>query len=280
MRINHNVPAINSIRVLQNRQNEINKGIASLSSGLRINNAGDDSAGFAVSEKLRTHIDGLSAAARNTDDGLSFIQTTEGYLSESQNLLRRIKSLAIQAGNGIYSSDDRSLIQQEVGQLVAEIDRLTSFATFNGQRILDGRFAAGGAEGVPIASLFFHVGTEVDQTIRAYIGTFSAEALGLQGISLSTPQGANQTIAILDEALSKVNTQRTTLGAYENRLTSVLKTSNRAIENLTEAESKIRDVDVSAAYSELVKNILVSQANIAVLAQANSNAQSVLRLLS
>ncbi len=279
MRINHNISAINSTRVLNARDLDISKGFARVSSGQRINTAGDDAAAFAVSEKLRTQISSLVSAGKNTNDAISFIQTTEGYLQEAQNLLVRIKELAIQAGNGIYSSGDRVLIQKEVSQLVAEIDRISSFAEFNGQKMLDGRFARGGAESVPVASLYFHVGPDVDQTIRAFIATFNSQALGLENVSISSPSKANQAIASIDEAISRINDQRTDLGAYQNRLDSVLSTTNVTIENFVAAEGKIRDTNIAQEVTELSKNLLVNQANIAMLAQANANAQGILRIL-
>ncbi|BBM88906.1 flagellin [Spirochaetota bacterium] len=279
MKINHNISAVNSTRVLNARNLTIRTGFERVSSGERINRSGDDPASFAVSEKLRTQISSLVSAGKNTNDAISFIQTTEGYLRESQNLLTRIKELAIQAGNGIYSSSDRLHVQKEVSQLVSEINRISSFAEFNGQKILDGRFARGSAESVPLASLYFHVGPDVDQSIRAFISTFNSTALGLENISISSPAKANQAIATIDEALSRVNDQRTDLGAYQNRLGSVLSTTNVTVENFIDAESKIRDADIAQEITDLARDLLVNQANIAMLAQANTNAQSILRLV-
>lgn len=280
MKINNNIPAINSVRVLNARSLELNRNVAKLSSGERINTAGDDPLGFAVSEKMRTMISGLRSASRNAEDAISFIQTTEGYLMGAQDVMRRIKELAVQAANGIYSQSDRAQVEKELVQLVGEVDRIGQYANFNGLRMLNGEFAAPTAEAVPIASLFFHLGPEIDQRVQAYISTFSTTAMGLDNISISSPGQANQAIATVDNALEKINDQRTTLGAYQNRLNYVHANTEVAIDNFVEAESKIRDVDVAAEAIDIAKNILVNQANISVMAQANAQAQSVLRLLN
>ena len=280
MKINHNIPAISSVRILNNRTVELNRNVEQLSSGERINASGDDPLGFAVTEKMRTLIGGLNSASRNAEDAMSFLQTTEGFLMGAQNIMRRIKELSVQSANGIYSSADRVLAQKEVSQLVAEVDRISSFATFNGIKMLRGDFARPTAESVPIASLYFHLGSDVDQNVRAYISTFSADALGLTGVSLSSVEKANQAIQTVDRALDTVNDQRTDIGAYKNRLEYVHNTTTTAINNFVAAESKIRDTDVAATAVELAKNLLVNQANISVLAQANAQAQNVLRLLS
>lgn len=280
MKINNNIPAINSVRVLNARSLELNRNVAKLSSGERINTAGDDPLGFAVSEKMRTMISGLRSASRNAEDAISFIQTTEGYLMGAQDIMRRIKELAVQAANGIYSDTDRAQVQKELTQLVGEVDRIASFASFNGIKMLDGRFAAPAAESIPTASLYFHLGPEIDQRVQAYVSTFSTTAMGLDNISIDSPTQANQAIATVDNALERINDQRTSLGAYQNRLNYVHSTTEITIDNFVEAESKIRDVDVAAEAIDIAKNILVNQANISVLAQANAQAQSILRLLN
>lgn len=279
MKINHNISALNSIRSLDQRSIDLDRNIMQLSSGERINSAGDDALDFAISEKMRTMISGLQSASKNAESAISFIQTTEGYLMGAQDIMRRIKELAVQAANGIYSSQDRALAEKEVAQLVAEVDRISSFASFNGVRMLQGQYARSSAENIPTASLLFHLGPEIDQNVRAYIATFNASSLGLNEISISSPIKANQTIATVEEALTKINSQRTDLGAYKNRLEIAHRTINITADNFIKAESKVRDTDVATTAVDLAKNMLVNQANIAALTQANTQAQSVLRLL-
>ena len=228
MVINNNISAINAQRTLKFRQVELRKDSAMLSSGLRINQAGDDASGLAVSEKLRTQIRGLRQAERNTQDGISFIQTTEGYLEETTNILQRIRELAIQAANGIYTDEDRIYIQIEVSQLVDEIDRVASQAQFNKLNMLTGRFARSTGENNPTASMWLHIGANMDERKRVYIGTMNSQALGLKNpvgpastatfISISSTNKANTVIGMVDEALLKVLKQRADLGAYQNRL--------------------------------------------------------------
>ncbi len=279
MIINNNISAINSARVLNNRSSVIDNNIEALSSGQRVNKAGDNPTDLAVSEKFRVQISGLKAASRNANNGISFVQTTEGYLVESQNLLKRVKELAVQAANGIYQQEDRELIQLELNQLVSEVDRISEVANFNGQPLLDGRFAQANNETVPLASLYMHVGANIDQRIQLFIATFNAASLGLDQISVNSIEESERSIGVLEEALNRVNAQRANLGAYQNRLESVMRTVDLATTNSEAAESKIRDLDIAEAVVELSKNTIVNQANIAALAQANTRAQSVLSLL-
>ena len=224
MIINHNLSAMFAQR--QGSSNELNltKNLEKLSSGIRINRAGDDASGLAVSEKMRSQIRGLRQASTNAMNGISFIQTTEGYLQESQDILQRIRELSVQSANGIYTQEDRMQIQVEVSQLVDEIDRIASHAQFNGMNLLTGRFARQAGENTITASMYFHIGSNMDQRERVYIGTMSGTALGVRQngsqkiISLSTPENANQTIGVLDSALKIINKQRADLGAYQNRL--------------------------------------------------------------
>jgi flagellin len=253
-----------------------------LSSGLQINKAGDDSANLAISEKMRSQIRGLNQASKNISNGVSFIQTTEGYLDETTSILQRIRELAVQASNGVYSDEDRMQIQVEVSQLVAEVDRIASSAQFNGMNMLTGRFAKEGE-----SVMQFQVGANVDQNVRVYIGTMTATALGLKGmqgdesnqISISDPEQANLTIATIDEALKNVNKQRADLGAYQNRFELAGKGINVAAENMTASESKIRDADIASEMVEYTKDQILLQSATAMLAQANSNSQNVLSLL-
>jgi flagellin len=281
MIINHNLSAMYANRTLGNTGLEIAKDIEKLSSGMRINRAGDDASGLAVSEKLRSQIRGLNQATRNIQNGVSFIQTSEGYLQESQDILHRIRELAVQSANGIYSAEDRMQIQVEVSQLVDEINRIASHAQFNGMNILTGRFAKDGNQ-----VMQFQVGANMDQNERVYIGTMTAQALGLQGaqgsteqISIQDPEAANKAIGTVDNALKIVSKQRADLGAYQNRFEMASKGVAIAAENLQAAESRIRDTDMASEMVNYVKNQILDRAGSAMLAQANTRAQNVMTLL-
>ena len=253
-----------------------------LASGMRINRAGDDASGLAVSEKLRSQIRGLLQAERNIQGGVSFIQTTEGYLQEGQDIIHRIRELSVQSSNGIYSAEDRMQIQVEVEQLVDEVNRVASHAQFNGMNMLTGRFA----ENSGVTTMFFHVGANMDQRETLYIGTMTAGALGLEDqasrapLNISNPTDANAAIGKLDMALTRLSKQRADLGAYQNRLNHIVKSVAIGAENLQAAESRIRDTDMASEISDLVKNQILTQANISMLAQANVKTQSVLKLLT
>lgn len=281
MIINHNLSAMYSNRSLGVTQTELHKNMEKLASGQRINRAGDDASGLAVSEKLRSQIRGLNQAQRNIENGVSFIQTSEGYLQETQDILHRIRELAVQSANGIYTSEDRMQIQVEVSQLVDEINRIASHAQFNGMNILTGRFAKDGGQIMQL-----QVGANMDQNERVFIGTMTANALGLQGaqgtdemISIEDPEKANASIGNLDAALKVVSKQRADLGAYQNRFEMASKGVAIAAENLQAAESRIRDTDMAGQMVEYVKNQILSQAGGAMLAQANTRTQSVMQLL-
>ncbi|MBO8458168.1 MAG: flagellin [Spirochaetes bacterium] len=285
MIINHNLTAMFSQRSLGVTQAATTKNMEKLSSGLRINRAGDDASGLAVSEKMRSQIRGLNQAATNAQNGISFIQTTEGYLQESQDIIQRMRELAVQSSNGIYSAEDRMQIQVEISQLVDEIDRIASHAQFNGMNLLTGRFARETGENTITGSMWFHIGANMDQRERVYIGTMTSKALGVRNIgddsliSMSSPDGANRAIGTLDEALKKINKQRADLGAYQNRLEHAVRGINIGAENLQAAESRIRDVDMAKEMVDYTKNQILSQAGTAMLAQANQTTQSVLTLL-
>jgi len=285
MIINHNLSALYANRQLGVNDINLQKNIEKLSSGTRINRAGDDASGLAVSEKMRSQIRGLNRAAQNAQDGISFIQTTEGYLQNTQDIIQRIRELAIQAANGIYTTEDRMQIQVEVSQLVDEVDRIASHAQFNGLNMLTGRYAEAETGQVSTGSMWFHIGANMDQRERVYIGTMTANALGLKNtvtgdvLSLSTITKANTAIGVLDEALKKVSKQRADLGAYQNRLEFATKGILIAAENLQAAESRIRDTDMAAEMVEYSKNNILIQSATAMLAQANQKNQSVLQLL-
>ena len=261
------------------------KNIEKLSSGLRINRAGDDASGLAVSEKMRSQIRGLNRASANAQDGISFIQVAEAFLQETTDVMQRIRELSVQSSNGIYSAEDRLYIQVEVSQLVAEVDRIASHAQFNGMNMLTGRFARETGENTVTASMWFHIGANMDQRVRAYVGTMTAKALGVRDIgdesilTIDTPETANRAIGTIDEAIKKINKQRADLGAYQNRLEMSVVGINVAAENLQASESRIRDVDMAKEMVEFTRNQILTQSGTAMLAQANQQTQSVMSLL-
>lgn len=289
MIINHNLSAMFAQRQQKFNNLATNSNIEKLSSGLRINRAGDDASGLAVSEKMRSQIRGLRQAERNAADGINLIQTAEGYLQESQDILQRLRELAVQAANGIYSSEDRMQIQVEVSSLVDEVNRVASHAQFNGMNLLTGRFARETGENAVTASMYFHIGANMDQRERVFIGTMTAQGLGIQSadglphtatfISISTPDKANITIGVIDAALKTVNKQRADLGAYQNRLEYARVGLSIGAENLQASESQIRDVDMANEVVKFVTNQILVQSSTAMLAQANQKTQSVLQLL-
>ncbi len=285
MIINHNMSAMYSNRTLGVTNLAQSKDMEKLSSGEKINRAGDDASGLAVSEKMRSQIRGLNKASENATNGISFIQTTEGYLQETTDVLQRIRELAVQASNGIYSDEDRMQIQVEVSQLVAEVDRVASHAQFNGMNMLTGRFARQTGENTVTASMWLHIGANMDQRMQVFIGTMTASAVGVrelgteQVMSIATPDEANRSIGMIDEGLKKINKQRADLGAYQNRLSLAIEGIDIAAENLQAAESQIRDTDMASQMVDLTKNRILAQAGTAMLAQANASTQNVLSLL-
>jgi len=291
MIINHNISSIFSNRQIKNNDFALTNNIEKLSSGLRINKASDDASGLAVSEKMRAQINGLYQSMRNTQDAISFLQTTEGYLEETTSILQRIRELVVQAGNGVYSDMDRTLINVEISQLVDEVDRIAKHAQFNGMNVLTGRFQRlEGTTGAPTmtqesAGIWFHLGPNMDQRVQVFVGNMDAQSLGLTTadkvkiISASTMDNANRSIGIVDKALEKVIKQRTDIGAYQNRLEKLYKGLYVAYENTQAAESRIRDTDMAEQMSEFVKNQILAQSSMSMLAQANLKPQLVLRLL-
>ena len=288
MIINHNMSASYANRLLANRNQEINCNIQNLSSGMRINQGSDDASGLAVSEKLRAQVRGLNQAEKNIGNAVSFIQTTEGYLNETQDILHRVRELSVQSANGIYTDEDRMQIQVEVSQLVDEVNRIASHAQFNGMAILDGSLANPASGGTPASDMFFQVGANLDQREQVFIQTMTAESLQLQNvqgagmdvlISLSSPDSANAAIETIDNALKTVSKQRADLGAYQNRFEMASKGVAIAAENMQAAESRIRDADMATEMVDYVKNQILMQAGNAMLAQANVRSQSALQLL-
>jgi flagellin len=284
MSINHNLSAMFADRSLKVTQVYLTKNMEKLSSGLRINRAGDDASGLAVSEKLRSQIRGLNQASTNAQNGISFIQTTEGYLQESQDILQRLRELAVQAANGIYTEEDRLYIQVEVSQLVDEVDRIASHAQFNGMNLLTGRFARQMGDNSVTASMWFHIGANMDQREQVFIGTMTSKGLGIRSmdesfISLQAPDDANRAIGTLDAALKIINKQRADLGAYQNRLEHAVRGLDVGAENMQASESRIRDTNMANQMVDYVRDQILNQAGTAMLAQANQRTTSVLSLL-
>jgi len=280
MIINHNLSAINSHRVLKFQHWNVDKNMEALSSGMRINRAGDDASGLAVSEKMRTQVMGLRQAERNTEDGMSLIHTTEGYLQQLTEIIQRKRVLAVQSSNGIYTPDDRQLIQVEVSQLVDEVDRIASQAEFNKMNLLQGDFARLSRS----MSMWLHMGPNMHQRERIYIQTMTARALNLKDmlgdpVTLSTPEMANRNIGVFDQALHIIAKQRADLGAYYNRMEHAAKGLMNAYENIQAAESRIRDADMAEVTVDFTKNQILVQSGTAMLAHANAKPQGVLQLL-
>jgi flagellin len=281
MIINHNMSAINANKVLKFKHWDVSKSTERLASGMRINKSGDDASGLAVSEKMRTQIQGLRQAERNTEDGMSFVQTTEGYLDQTASILQRIRVLAVQSSNGIYTPEDRQLIQVEVSALIDEVDRIASQAEFNKFKLLLGDFSRLN----PKASMWFHMGANMHQRERVYIGTMTSQGLNLKEktgkflANLSTADNANRTIGVIDDALHKVSKQRADLGAYYNRLEYAAKGLLTAYENIQASESRIRDADMAETMVDLTKDQVLVQSGTAMLAQANMKTRSVVQLL-
>jgi flagellin len=287
MIINHNMSAMYANRTLGVTDIEVGKNIEKLSSGMKINRAGDDASGLAVSEKLRSQIRGLNQAEKNIQNGVAFIQVTEGYLQETQDIMHRMRELSVQSANGIYSDDDRMQIQVEVSQLIDEIDRIASHAQFNGMNLLTGSFArdtTGQGGGTKIMQ--FQVGANMDQNERVYIGAMTSKALGIVGaqgandsVTISSPDAANKSIGIIDAALKIVSKQRADLGAYQNRFEMAAKGVAIASENMQASESRIRDTDMASEMVLYTKNQVLMNSGAAMLAQANTRSNSIMTLL-
>lgn len=275
MRIANNIMALNAHRQLMINQSGASKAIEKLSSGLRINRAGDDAAGLAISEKMRGQIRGLRMASKNAQDGISLIQTAEGALSESHAILQRMRELAVQSANDTNTDEDRAELQKEVEQLLDELDRIANNTEFNTQKLLDGSFGASGAGNGKI----IHIGANAGQTLEIYIGDMTSEGLKVNDIDISTQSGANSAITTIQDAINQLSSERARLGAWQNRLEHTIANLDNAAENLQAAESRIRDVDMAAEMMQFTKYQILQQASTAMLAQANLAPQSVLQLL-
>ncbi|MDD9782701.1 flagellin Hag [Priestia megaterium] len=273
MRINHNITALNTYRQYNSANNAQAKSMEKLSSGQRINNAADDAAGLAISEKMRGQIRGLDQASRNAQDGVSMIQTGEGALNETHSILQRVRELAVQSSSDTNTADDRAEIQKEVDDLVSEVDRISGDTEFNTQKLLNGE---GGTSG----TFTFQIGANKDQTIDVTFASMKASDLGIDGLDLGTDASTSSTaIETIDGAIKKVSDERAQLGAKQNRLEHTINNLNASSENLTASESRIRDVDMAKEMMEQTKNSILSQASQAMLSQANQQPQNVLQLL-
>ncbi|MDE8675400.1 flagellin [Priestia aryabhattai] len=270
MKINHNIAALNTYRQFNNANNAQSKSMEKLSSGLRINSASDDAAGLAISEKMRGQIRGLDQASRNSQDGISLIQTAEGALNETNDILQRMRELAVQGANDTNTADDRGEVQQELNQLMSEIDRISNDTQFNTQTLFAGSFAA-----------TLQVGANSGQVITFSLSGMSSGALSLSAGNISVGGNSLAGIAIssIDVAIKTVSSERSKLGALQNRLEHTINNLSTSSENLTAAESRVRDVDMAKEMMEQTKNSILSQASQAMLAQANQQPQGVLQLL-
>lgn len=285
MRINHNIAALNTHRQLTGNQNGVQGSLEKLSSGLRINRAGDDAAGLAISEKMRGQIRGLEMAQKNAQDGISLIQTAEGALTETHAILQRMRELTVQAGNaGTQEQEDLEAIQEEINALVEELDGISDRTAFNGKTLLNGDFSS--SEG----DLVFQIGANSEQSLVVNINNMSAgaEGLAVEGLDVEQFHGMtgaeletafSEELGKIDAAITAVSTERSKLGATQNRLEHTINNLGASQENLTAAESRIRDVDMAKEMMEFTKNNILTQASQSMLAQANQTPQGVLQLL-
>ena len=269
MVVQHNLSAMNTNRQLGITTSAQAKSTEKLSSGYRINRAGDDAAGLTISEKMRSQIRGLDKASTNAQDGVSLIQTAEGALTEAHSILQRMNELSTQAANDTNTSSDRSAIQKEMNALVSELDRIASTTMFNTMRLIDGTFK----------SKNLQVGSLENQSISISIDAMNAKALGVNNLSVSSFTKAGKAMTAVQAAISMVSAQRSALGALQNRLEHTIANLDTTSENTSAAESRIRDVDMADEMVEYSKNNILAQAGQSMLAQANQSTQGVLSLL-
>lgn len=269
MRINQNVAAYNAWRNLSVTDGGMNKSLEKLSSGFRINRAADDAAGLAVSEKMRAQVRGLNKAIGNAQDGISLIQTAEGALNETHSILQRMRELAVQSSNDTLQGTDRTQLQTEITGLISEISRISTATQFNGKNLLNGSFSAA----------TFQIGANPNQTVAVAISDLSATALAVDAVDVGSKTAASAAMTALDTAIDSVSTARANLGAVQNRLEHTIANLGVAAENLSAAESRVRDVDMAKEMSEFTRTQILMQAGTAMLAQANMKPQTVLKLL-
>ena len=269
MVVQHNLTAMNTSRQLNGVTGALSKSTEKLSSGYKINRAGDDAAGLSISEKMRSQIRGLNKASSNAQDGISLIQVAEGALNETHSILQRMNELATQAANDTNTSTDRTAIQQEVDQLTSEINRIQSTTQFNTMNLLDGSFTGKNLQ----------VGSLCGQKIDIAISNMNASSLGVSGLKESSFDQAGAAMTAIQAAIDTVSTQRSKLGALQNRLEHTINNLDTTAENTQSAESRIRDTDMAAEMVQYSKNNILSQAGQSMLAQANQSNQGVLSLL-
>ncbi|MBQ7668894.1 MAG: flagellin [Clostridia bacterium] len=273
MRINTNIMALNAQNKLTGNQGKVEGSIKKLSSGLRINGAADDASGLAISEKMRSQIRGLNQAQSNAQDGISMIQTAEGALQQTTDILQRMRELVVKAQNtGVLTAQDQSSITTELTALKDEVDRIASSTTFNTKKLLNGDLKTNGAT--------FKIGANTDtvDSITVTIGTMTSTALGVT-TDITTASAASTALTNLDNAINTVSSQRAKLGAVQNRMEYAIENLSTTSENLTAAESRIRDVDMAAEMVSYTKNSILNQSAMAMLAQANQQPQQILSLL-
>ncbi|MBD7943040.1 flagellin [Psychrobacillus sp. Sa2BUA9] len=269
MRIQHNISALNTHRNLTANQSQSSKNLEKLSSGFKINRAGDDAAGLAISEKMRGQIRGLDMASKNAQDGISLIQTAEGALNETHSILQRMRELAVQSSNDTNVAADREAIQAEIDALASEITRIADNTEFNTQNLLGGTFSG----------KTFHIGANSGQNIELTIATMNAGALSVNTLDVETQSGSDKAITTINDAIETVSKERSKLGAVQNRLEHTINNLGATSENLSAAESRIRDVDMAKEMMSFTKNNILTQAAQSMLAQANQQPQGVLQLL-
>ncbi|KAB3529579.1 flagellin [Alkaliphilus pronyensis] len=274
MRINHNVPAMNAHRLLTKNTSFASKALERLSSGKRINRAADDAAGLAISEKMRSQVNGLKIASRNSLDGISMVQTAEGAMNEIHAMLQRMRELAVQASNGIYNVDDLNTIQNEVDELIDEIDNIAKTTNFNDKKLINGSLST--------VAIQLQIGANAGETLEFTIDNLDATSLNLFAtptVLIDLVNAATAQISTLDDAVQKVSEVRSKLGAIQNRLEHTIANVDNTTENLTAALSRIEDLDMALEMSNFTKLNILTQAGTAMLAQANQRPQSVLQLL-
>ncbi|MGE7911003.1 flagellin Hag [Lysinibacillus xylanilyticus] len=274
MRIQHNISALNTHRNLSFNNTQSAKNLEKLSSGYKINRAGDDAAGLAISEKMRAQIKGLDMATKNSQDSISLIQTAEGALNETHSILQRMRELSVQSRNDTNEDVDRGFLQDEIKQLQSEIDRIANTTEFNEKTLLNGDLKTNG--------LVFQIGANEGQTMSMKIADLRTDGLvsgGKLDVDISSGKGASSAIVDIDKAIKTVSTERSKLGAVQNRLEHTINNLGAASENLTAAESRIRDTDMAAEMMAFTKNNILTQAAQSMLAQANQQPQGVLQLL-
>jgi flagellin len=273
LRIYNNVEAMNAHRQLTANNMQMTRTMEKLSSGLRINRAADDAAGLAVSEEMRTKIRGMAVASRNALDGVSLVQVADGALAGVNDMLQRMRDLAVQAANGTLTDQQRANLDAEVQTLLSEVDRASSDTEFNGLKILSGSVSSAAS------AITLQVGAEAAQSIAFTIATMNTTQLGVSGIAISTANSASAAIASIDSAIRSVNSARANMGAIQNRLEQTISRLNLTSENLQAAESRIRDADMAQEMINLTRRQILEQSGTAMLAQANQSGQSVLQLL-